>query len=115
MRQISTPQAAEAQARLASTPDLVLEFNPAGQAVVAATGDFDGNGTVDGNDFLMWQRGGNSEKLEDWNASFGASEVTASSESFAALSSEFDTPAPKSQAAGVTGVSELAARDAALA
>lgn len=39
-------------------------------------GDYDNNGTVDGNDFLVWQRGQSpngidSGDLEDWKANYG--------------------------------------------
>ena len=35
-------------------------------------GDFDGDGNVDGNDFLTWQRGAHSTSdLNDWKANFG--------------------------------------------
>ncbi len=42
-----------------------------------AGGDFDGNGRVDGNDFLAWQRGQSpnplsSSDLADWRANYGA-------------------------------------------
>lgn len=44
----------------------------------AADGDFDGNNVVDGNDFLVWQRGGSPSPLSaidlaDWKANFGTS------------------------------------------
>ena len=46
-------------------------------------GDFDFDGDVDGNDFLIWQRGGspngiNSGDLADWQAGYGAP-ITATS------------------------------------
>lgn len=53
-------------------PTLVLEY------ALNVTGDFDLNGAVDGNDFLVWQRGGSpvpasSSDLAAWRANFGAS------------------------------------------
>jgi hypothetical protein len=109
----------DAQGRTSdNAPDLVLKYNPAGAATLVTTpsGDFDGNGAVDGADFLIWQRGGTSEELADWKASFGESEVAASSESFAASSSEFFAAASQTQTVDATGSSdELASRDAALA
>lgn len=43
---------------------------------VGLTGDFDMNGTVDGKDFLLWQRGGSPNPLSqsdlaDWEANYG--------------------------------------------
>jgi hypothetical protein len=48
---------------------------------VTVSGDFDGSGTVDGRDFLAWQRGTSpnplsAEDLADWQQAFGASQVT---------------------------------------
>ena len=45
-------------------------------------GDFDGDGDVDGRDFLLWQRGGSpnprsSGDLADWQANYGGSGLTA--------------------------------------
>lgn len=50
-----------------------LKFTPS----AAILGDFDENGQVDGNDFLVWQRGGSpnpftSGDLDQWKANFGA-------------------------------------------
>jgi hypothetical protein len=40
-------------------------------------GDFDGNGQVDGADFLAWQRGaGSAEELAAWQADYGISETS---------------------------------------
>lgn len=47
------------------------------QAALTLSGDFDGNGIVDGADFLEWQRGlgtlYNAEDLQVWNSSYGVS------------------------------------------
>ena len=47
----------------------------------ALAGDFDGDGRVDGDDFLVWQRGVGSlydnDDLNDWKANFGQSTVAA--------------------------------------
>jgi hypothetical protein len=45
-------------------------------------GDFDGDGDVDGRDFLVWQRGGSPNQLSasdlaDWQATYGAGSFTA--------------------------------------
>jgi len=40
-------------------------------------GDFDTDGDVDGNDFLLWQRNPSVGNLADWQANFGASSLTA--------------------------------------
>lgn len=53
-------------------PSLVLEY------ALNVTGDFDSDGAVDGNDFLIWQRGGSpvpasTSDLAAWRANFGAS------------------------------------------
>jgi T5SS/PEP-CTERM-associated repeat protein len=50
----------------------------AGTLLVTIAGDFDADGDVDGNDFLIWQRGGSpnpnsSGDLAAWKANFGAS------------------------------------------
>ena len=42
-------------------------------AQTTTPGDFDDNGVVDGNDFLVWQRDVNFGNLDDWKANFGAS------------------------------------------
>lgn len=39
-------------------------------------GDFDSNGRVDGNDFLVWQRDTSVGSLDDWKANFGESQVS---------------------------------------
>jgi hypothetical protein len=36
-------------------------------------GDFDGDGNVDGRDFLAWQRNPNIGNLADWQANYGMS------------------------------------------
>jgi hypothetical protein len=45
--------------------------------VQGVTGDFDGDGDVDGRDFMIWQRGGSpaplsSNDLTDWQGNYGA-------------------------------------------
>ncbi len=40
-------------------------------------GDFDGDGDVDGNDFLVWQRNPSVGSLTDWQASYGMTSFTA--------------------------------------
>lgn len=74
--------------------DLVFQYYAAGQTTptagrvlyatlpsTGAAGDFDGNGRVDGADFLVWQRGFGSPytaaDLANWKASFGAGAATA--------------------------------------
>lgn len=39
---------------------------------LGASGDFNGDGTVDGRDFLVWQRNPSIGNLADWQASYGA-------------------------------------------
>jgi hypothetical protein len=39
--------------------------------LVAPAGDFDGDGVVDGQDFLVWQRNHSVGSLDDWKAGFG--------------------------------------------
>lgn len=61
-----------------AAPALVLEY------ALNATGDFDLSGAVDGNDFLVWQRGGSpvpvsSSDLAAWRANFGASSAAPAS------------------------------------
>ncbi len=46
-------------------------------SLISGGGDFDGNGVVDGRDFLVWQRGGSpnpvsAADLADWRANYGA-------------------------------------------
>lgn len=43
------------------------------------SGDFDTNGIVDGNDFLVWQRNPEGGDLADWKADYGKSAATGSS------------------------------------
>lgn len=48
----------------------------------AIPGDFDGDGDVDGRDFLAWQRGGSptpgsTDDLEDWQTNYGLGELSA--------------------------------------
>jgi len=54
-------------------------------AVVSSStpGDFDGDGDVDGRDFLLWQRGGSPDPLSsgdlaDWQGSYGVGPLSAS-------------------------------------
>jgi hypothetical protein len=52
-------------------------------AAVAQDGDFDGDGDVDGRDFLMWQRGETNEphsptELEQWQNGYNAGQLNAS-------------------------------------
>jgi hypothetical protein len=42
-------------------------------------GDFDGDGDVDGRDFLAWQRNPSVGDLADWQANYGAGPLTAAS------------------------------------
>lgn len=42
-------------------------------------GDFDGNGAVDGRDFLVWQRNPSVGSLSDWEANYGTPHAEASS------------------------------------
>ena len=43
------------------------------------TGDFDGNGTIDGADFLKWQRdGGRADELDAWQTNYGTLAPSAS-------------------------------------
>ena len=42
-------------------------------------GDFDGDGDVDGRDFLVWQRNPSVGNLADWQANFGVGSLTAES------------------------------------
>jgi hypothetical protein len=46
-------------------------------AQTTVPGDFDQNGVVDGNDFLIWQRDVNVGSLDDWKANFGAAATAA--------------------------------------
>lgn len=51
--------------------------------IVALPGDFDGNGLVDGTDFLAWQRGGASQSQSDlnaWKQNFGVNNSLAAVE-----------------------------------
>ncbi|RIK75972.1 MAG: hypothetical protein DCC67_14535 [Planctomycetota bacterium] len=50
-----------------------LEIESLRVLLSGSPGDFDGDGDVDGNDFLVWQRNaGSSAELADWKANFGA-------------------------------------------
>jgi hypothetical protein len=44
---------------------------------VGLAGDFDGDGRVDGSDFLLWQRNTSVGSLSDWKAHFGQSQLSA--------------------------------------
>jgi serralysin len=64
----------------------IYESNSVGLTViplsVSLPGDFDGDGDVDGRDFLVWQRGGTPnplsiEDLVDWQVNYAAGEVPA--------------------------------------
>jgi hypothetical protein len=46
--------------------------------IVTATGDFDGDGDVDGRDFLVWQRDPSVGALSDWQANYGGGSLTSS-------------------------------------
>ncbi|TWU28155.1 beta strand repeat-containing protein [Bythopirellula polymerisocia] len=74
----------------ALNPGLAWLVNPGGITVSlnvvssGATGDFDGDGDVDGRDFLVWQRGGspngiNSGDLAVWQAQYGNPPLAAAS------------------------------------
>ncbi len=55
-------------------------------AALGQPGDFDGDGDVDGADFLSWQRDTNVGSLSDWETNFGTSNVSAASvSSFSAV------------------------------
>jgi len=59
-----------------------IDFNaPPTPPGAGQPGDFDGDGDVDGNDFLTWQRGLGSmfdaSDLADWKANFGAGAAVA--------------------------------------
>jgi hypothetical protein len=58
-----------------------LEIEYVRIALPGQTGDFDGDEDVDGNDFLVWQRGlgtqYDSSDLADWRANYGAQSVPA--------------------------------------
>jgi hypothetical protein len=43
-----------------------------GSLMLATPGDFDGDGNIDGRDFLLWQRDTNVGDLADWQANYGA-------------------------------------------
>ncbi|HYO25408.1 MAG TPA: malectin domain-containing carbohydrate-binding protein [Lacipirellulaceae bacterium] len=92
-----------------NAPDIVLKYNPGGSAAAAvvASGDFDGNGVTDGNDFVIWQRGGTAEELADWRASIAANQA-------AGGAGESATNAPLAVQAAAPA-DEAAARDQALA
>ena len=67
-----------------SAQGLDWELNPGGatlflEVVSALAGDFDGDGDVDGNDFLTWQRDPNVGDLNDWQSNFGNSSSLAAS------------------------------------
>jgi T5SS/PEP-CTERM-associated repeat protein len=52
--------------------------------VEGSDGDFDGDGDVDGRDFLIWQRGGSPDPrsagdLADWQANYGVAPITGAS------------------------------------
>ncbi|MEM9657895.1 MAG: PEP-CTERM sorting domain-containing protein, partial [Planctomycetota bacterium] len=74
---------------VAGEQDLTLEFYLDGESqfrngivsyvsLRALPGDFDGNGTVDGADFVLWQRDASVGELADWEANFGTSAAAAS-------------------------------------
>lgn len=44
---------------------------------LGASGDFDGDGDVDGRDFLVWQRNPSVGNLVDWQANFGSGSLSA--------------------------------------
>jgi hypothetical protein len=58
---------------------------PGRQATATAPGDFDGNGVVDGSDFLAWQRGlggaFDAEDLATWRTNFGNGAQAAAAQS----------------------------------
>jgi hypothetical protein len=61
-----------------------LDFGSSGRGIfmssippVSTPGDFDGDGTVDGRDFLAWQRNPSVGNLTDWQANYGAGPLVA--------------------------------------
>lgn len=49
------------------------------QLISPATGDFDGDGDVDGHDFLVWQRNPSVGNLADWLIEYGNASMTSAS------------------------------------
>src|SRR5690606_34653882 len=45
--------------------------------VAGIAGDFDGDGDVDGRDFLLWQRNPSVGTLSDWQTNFGVTSLNA--------------------------------------
>ncbi|MBA3481262.1 MAG: hypothetical protein H0T51_05545 [Pirellulales bacterium] len=69
------------EATSGTPPTLMIEY-----ALPAANGDFDGDEDVDGNDFLVWQRGqsprpGKTAHLAEWRTNFGRVDGTVRSAS----------------------------------
>ncbi|HMP07049.1 MAG TPA: PQQ-binding-like beta-propeller repeat protein [Lacipirellulaceae bacterium] len=65
-------------------------------------GDFDGNLLVDGNDFLIWQRGPKVGRLSDWQMNFGLDLNDAPASSAAMFPSDIDVDAETPAAVALT-------------
>lgn len=58
-------------------PSTAVGGTPGTAEVEALAGDFDENGTVDGRDFLAWQRNTSVGVLSDWQENYGSSQPAA--------------------------------------
>jgi len=61
----------------AGTGSDVVLIGHSSEAGVGIPGDFDGDGFVDGQDFLLWQRNTAVGNLSDWEANFGTTPLVA--------------------------------------
>jgi len=71
-----------------SAQGLDWQLNPSGatlflEVVAALDGDFDGDGDIDGADFLTWQRNPSVGNLADWQAGYGSATGSSSASSTA--------------------------------